>query len=183
MAHCVAQLYCAVLCCTQTGLFDWWSTSSVSHVCDISPTHAHTRKLQTQRCTSLVNNLPAFFSYYSAFSLCKRHVTETWNSSPTESEYEVLKELVCHGNLFANFSPFFFKQVLPLFATMFDWRFLKKEEITSSFIRFVRSGTSSQFSLHGPIFSTNISLCTSITWTLPHFWVGPFPLKLGKTWD
>lgn len=81
------------------------------------------------------------------------------------------------------FFVFFFKEVLPLFATMFDWRFLKKEEITSSFIRFVRSGTSSQFSLHGPIFSTNISLCTSITWTLPHFWVGPFPLKLGKTWD
>lgn len=94
-------------------------------------------------------------------------------------------------NLFANFRPFFFfyrcylseKGEVKGEVTPDFWKRKKKEEITSSFIRFIHSGTSSQFSLHGPIFSTNISLCTSITWTLPHFWVGPFPLKLGKTWD
>lgn len=73
MAHCVAQLYCAVL--RRVCLIDEAPPQSPMSV--TSPTHAHTRKLQTQRCTSLVNNLSAFFSYYSAFSLCKQHVTET----------------------------------------------------------------------------------------------------------
>lgn len=55
MAHCVAQLYCAVL--RQVCLIDEAPPESPMSV--TSPTHAHTRKLQTQRCTSLVNNLSA----------------------------------------------------------------------------------------------------------------------------